>query len=83
MTPQERRRQLQRILDEHDQIAREFREGVEASQASGHAIRAAVARMDEALARIDDNTAAANRAIDAMLAANRAVKALFNEDDTL
>jgi hypothetical protein len=81
MTRDERRRRLQQILDNLDAAAKEFRESIEASRAGGHAIRGAVTRMDEALARIEDNTAAANKAIDAMLAANRAARVLFNEDE--
>jgi hypothetical protein len=80
MTREERQRQLQRILDEHDAMAARFRDSLEAARASGAAIHAAAARMEEAQARIEDMTAAGNEALTAMIAANRAALALFHDE---
>jgi hypothetical protein len=81
MTRQERRKQLQQILDQHDAMAAHFRESLEAARAGGAALRAAAARMEESQARIEDMTAAANEALTSMVAANRAALALFNDED--
>ena len=64
MTPDQRRR-LHAILDQHDVIARELREGSEAVKA--------------AIARSADTHEAIAKATTALVAANRAVVVLLNE----
>lgn len=65
MTPDERRRHLQTILNRYNDAARELRESIEHRRAI--------------LARTDDLAEATAKAIDAMIAANNAALALWNE----
>ena len=76
----EHRTRLRRILDEHDRIAAELQESNDAIRQAAEHTREAVLAVHNIAVRVEDASAAGNRAIAAMLAANRAALALLNED---
>lgn len=75
MSPDDRRRQLQIILDRHNDAARAFRR-------TSEAIDAAQARLEDTGRAVRDGNHAVREAVDAMLRANAAVVALWAEDGT-
>jgi len=73
MSPDERRRQLQIILDRHNDAARAFRR-------TSEAIDAAQERLEETGRAVRDGNHALREAVDAMLTANTAALALWTEN---
>jgi 20S proteasome alpha/beta subunit len=80
MTPEERGRKFEDILNVLDRALQEYRDGQDAAREASRAIRAAVERMEASQVRIEDMNAATNKAVDAMLVANRAALALFRDE---
>jgi hypothetical protein len=75
MTPSERARLLQMILDEHDQFMFELRE-------PSSAFDAGISSMRQTLTAIRNANHAQGRAIDRVMAANKLAMKLFNDPDS-
>jgi len=75
MTPSERARLLQMILDDHDQAIFELRD-------SSNAFDAAISGMRQTLDALQSANNAQSRAIDRVIAANKMARALFNDQDS-
>ena len=75
MTPSERARLLQTILDEHDKAMFELRE-------SSNAFDAGINGMQQTLTAVQNANQAQGRAIDRVMAANKLALKLFNDPDS-
>ena len=75
MTPSERARLLQMILDDHDQAIFELRD-------SSNAFDTAISGMRQTLDALQSANNAQSRAIDRVIAANKMARALFNDQDS-
>ena len=75
MTPSERARLVQMILDEHDQAMFELRE-------SSNAFDAGISSMRQTLTAVQNANHAQGRAIDRIMAANKLALKLFNDPDS-
>jgi hypothetical protein len=75
MTPSERTRMLQMILDEHDQAIFELHD-------SSNAFDVAISGMRQTLDGVQSANNAQGRAIDRVIAANKMARALFNDEDS-
>ena len=75
MTPSERARLLQMILDEHDRAIFELRD-------SSNSFDAAISGMRQTLDALQTANNAQGRAIDRVIAANKMARALFNDWDS-
>jgi hypothetical protein len=75
VTPAERVRLLQMILDEHDQAMFALRD-------SSNAFDEAISSMRQTLGAIASANHAQGRAIDRVIAANKLGRTLFNDEDS-
>jgi len=80
MTPEERRRRLQEIIDQHNEAARALREASITYRAATRQIVGAHETILEVAHHADDLAEHVRQVSDAILTANEAVMALFNDD---